>query len=104
MCLSITGTRLLNTCPPVSSCGTYSPYWSDDVPPTAVGAPATITAYMSDAPARGCKFDPPNNNRKLQVMRCSLRTPHDLIYKYIPSGVSGDNYVSDCIDAFCGMM
>ena len=77
--LYTTGTRLLNTCPPVESCGALRPYWSDDIPPTAVGATATITAYMSLVPHDSCKYDPVNWNRTLQVMRCSLRTPHDLI-------------------------
>ena len=99
-----TGTRLLNTCPLQFSCGTSWPYWSDDVPPTAVGVPATITAYMSAAPDKNyCKYEPLQYNRKLQVMRCSRITPHDLIYKYIPSGVGIDNYRKSCNKAFCGM-
>ena len=99
----VTGKRLLNTCPLYLSCGTLAPYWSDDVPPTAVGIPATITAYVSFAPNNICKYDPTNYNRKLQVMRCSLSTPHDLIYKYIPSGVGIDVYQDTCNKAFCGM-
>ena len=99
-----TGTRLLNTCPLYRSCGTDWPYWSDDVPPTAVGVPATITAYVSYAPDESfCKYDPTHLNKKLQVIRCSLSTPHDLIYKYIPSGVGDDVYQDTCSEAFCGM-
>ena len=70
--MSATGTRLLNTCPPMYSCGTANPYWSDDIPPAAVGELATITAYFSDGPYGPCKYDPTNWNRKLKVMRCSL--------------------------------
>ena len=101
--LYTTGTRLLNTCPLRHSCGTWYPYWSDDVPPTAVGVPATIIAYMSATYSDDCKFYPEEYSRKLQVMRCSLSTPHDLIYKYIPSGVGRDVYKDTCLYAFCGM-
>ena len=85
------------------SCGTATPYWSDDVPPTAVGVATTMTAYMSQAPGGSCKVDPPTYNRNLQVMRCSLRTPDDLIYKYTPHCIDEDRYVSICPFAFCGM-
>ena len=98
-----TGTRLLTTCPPLYSCGTASPYWSDDVPPTAVGVPATITAHTSFASKHHSKHKSKQYNRKLQVMRCSLSTPHDFIYKYIPSGVGRDVYRDTCWYAFCGM-
>ena len=98
-----TGTSLLDTCPPLYSCGALVPYWSDDVPPTEVGVPSTITAYLSFAPSASCKYNPRKYNRKLQVIRCSLSTPHDLIYKYIPSGVGDDVYISKCSMAFCGM-
>ena len=53
-----TATRPLNTCPLHYSCGTADPYWSDDVPLTAAGVPATITAYTSYAPHSSCKYDP----------------------------------------------
>ena len=102
----IAGTRLLNTCPPEYSCGTAAPYWSDDVPPTEVGVPATITAYLSNIPFPSCRTLPALFNRKLQVIRCSLNTPHDLIYKYTPSGIGDfDFYIdnSTCRFAFCGM-
>ena len=92
----ITGTRLLNTCPKYFSCGTYKPYWSDDVPPAAVGVPATITAYTVYGPH--CRYNP----AKLQVMRCSLNTPHDLIYKYLSMG--HHKYYTNCRYAFCGML
>ena len=73
------------------------PYCSDDVPPTKVGVPATITANMSAAPNESeCKCAPTYYNRKLQVMRFSLSTPHNLIYKYMTSNVGEDVKQDSC--------
>ena len=57
MIIYTASTRLLNTCPPVYSCGTDNSYWSDDVLPTEVGVLATITAYMSKALDYSCNFE-----------------------------------------------
>ena len=86
-----TGRRMLNTCPPVLSCGTYHPIWTDEEAPADVFCIATINTYAVD-PNECKKF-----THEVQVMRCSLDTEYDLIYRFI------GEYRSSCARAFCGM-
>ena len=82
---------MLNTCPPVKSCGTYNGIWTDEETPANVLSIATINAY--GAGNGNCKKYP----YKVQVMRCSLDTEYDLIYRY------DGEYKDTCFRAFCGM-
>ena len=91
--MSIVGNRLLHQCPRRFSCGTVTPLWSDDALPNQVGVPTTINVYGS-GPNGECKYPPATI--KVNVMRCSLETSHDLIYQYIGS------YYNTCAAAFCG--
>ena len=83
---------MLNFCPPMRSCGTYFPMWTDEEAPAEVLSLATISAYgrYYDVDCKHYIFD-------VQVMRCSLDTDYDLIYR-----LNGD-YMSACGFAFCGM-
>ena len=92
-----TGRRMLNTCPPEKSCGTWYPIWTDEEAPEDVLSPAAINVYASYYQPGGvsswCKY----NTHLVEVMRCSLDTDYDLIYRYI------GGYISSCDAAFCGM-
>ena len=85
------GNKMLDSCPKWFSCGGRYPYWTDYDMPKDIGLPTTITAY--GVVGRSCK----HVNRKMEVMRCSWRTKHDLIYRYT------DVYYIACSNAFCGM-
>ena len=67
-------------CPLYLSCGTVRAYWTDDDAPTTIGVPATINVYLSvsDDYSTDCKY----TAKLAEVMRCSLSTDHDLIYRY----------------------
>ena len=82
---------MLDTCPPIESCGAYHPIWTDEKAPADVLSTATIDTYGVG----------PNDCKKfaheVQVMRCSLDTEYDLIYRYI------GEYFPTCGRAFCGM-
>ena len=83
------GNQLLNRCPEPYSCGTYASLWSDETVPQEVGKVFNISVYSV---ARAiCK----HHTWSVQAMRCSLDTPHDIIYKAPGS--------SECKVAFCGM-
>ena len=103
---------MLDRCPEKYSCGTEIPIWTDEKMPQVVGVETTVNAYgveevkegghlaglfdlaFDSRTTRDCKHYP----MKLKVMRCSLNTPHDFIYK---PGV----YVKDpCAEGFCGMI
>ena len=95
-----TGRRMLNTCLPRLSCGARLPIWTDEDAPDEVLSPATVNVYASSYrhgyPQSECK-NFTFNTYQVQVMRCSLDTDYDLIYRYI-----GD-YYDECARAFCGM-
>ena len=86
---------MLNTCPPMYSCGTIYPMWTDEEMPEDVLSAATInaSAYAIGDPSSNCK----HFTFQVEVMRCSLDTDYDLIYRYIR------DYRSECLGAFCGM-
>ena len=87
------GNKILNTCPPIKSCGTLYPLWSDDVPPQRVGVKQTIYVYqVSFNECRAEKYP-------LQVIRCS---EHDFIYKHVHVSSPLSNFV--CANAFCAMV
>ena len=89
---------MLNTCPPEYSCGVASPIWTDEDAPEDVLSPATITAYVSAyEPGYTAPSDCMYNSLQVQVMRCSLDTEYDLVYRYI------GRYFSLCYIGFCGM-
>ena len=90
--LLMTGTHMLDTCPPSNSCGAVDPLWTNDVMPTRVGVVTKIIAYISFG-----LDDCMGLARDLKAIRCSLRTEHDFVYKY--TGF----YASQCKQAFCGM-
>ena len=98
---------MLDRCPEKYSCGTEIPIWTDEKMPQVVGVETIVNAYgveevkesgflglFGSRITRYCKQYP----MKLKVMRCSLDTPHDFIYK---PGV----YVKNpCAEGFCGMI
>ena len=86
---------MLNKCPRGYSCGTSLPVWTDEPMPTIIGIPTIITAYGSASLnyITKCKIF----TTQVEVMRCSLTTDHDLIYRY--RGI----HVDSCSTAFCGM-
>ena len=89
---------MLDTCPPKYSCGTVFPIWIDKEAPEDVLSPATVNVYSSASTS-----GPTSSNCKyitypVEVMRCSLDTDYDLIYRYI-----GDYTTQTCARAFCGM-
>ena len=86
------GNKTLDSCPGLTSCGTYYPYWTDGTMPTVVGVETTVTAYGV------YKTDCRNIQMQVKVMRCSWDTPHDLIYKQT------SNYTGTCHEAFCRTM
>ena len=91
-----TGRRLLNTCPPLGSCGTWLPIWTDEEAAEDVLSPATMIVYASKYhsgdPSSNCK----HYVYQIEVMRCSLDNDYDLIYRYI------EHYYVPCSAAFCG--
>ena len=59
--------------------------------PTEVGKISTINVY--GVYANSCRA----LTKPLRVMRCSLSTEYDLVYKY------GGQKTDSCSEAFCGM-
>ncbi|KAF6029059.1 hypothetical protein EB796_012639 [Bugula neritina] len=88
------GNRLLDTCPPVYSCGTYGGIWTDQPMPTRVGVVTTVFVYAS-RDGRGKGYTCKQSIWNISVMRCS-DSPHDLIYRY-------DNDYKGCNFGFCSM-
>ena len=89
---------MLNKCPRIHSCGSNLSYWTNDVMPKAVGIATNIYVYSSASKdgTVSCK----KYSLKAQVMRCSLKTDHDFVYKF------NDELEDDedlCAAAFCGM-
>ena len=91
-----TGRRMLNVCAPNFSCGTSYPIWTDAVIPMVVGQVSTVDAYA---------YCDKRVNYQLNVMRCSLNTDYDIIYKYTGyyNGRGNTWWDSSCNHAFCGM-
>ena len=83
------GNRLLDSCPPINSCGTIDGMWSDEVMPKRTGEIRVINVFASAG--YQCK----RFTYKLKVKKCSRRR-HDYIYRYL-----GDSH---CYLSFCGMM
>ena len=83
---------MLNSCPQPFSCGTMFSMWTDEPMPEEVGQQTLTYAY--DVHADYCKY----RATAIFVIRCSLNTDHDYIYKY------HGGYINDtCSSAFCGM-
>ena len=100
---NVAGTKMLNKCPKNHSCGANLPYWTDAAMPSDVGVPTNITVYgsWSDDYSSNCKL----HTAQVEVMRCSMSTDHDFIYRY--TGVNSrynTAYPSTCYLAFCGVM
>ena len=89
--LVLIGTKMLNRCPKLKSCGGYNPIWTDSAVPIQINVISNITAYA--AGEDNCK----SIVVKLQVTRCS-RDSDDLIYRYV-----GEPVVGKCRSAFCSM-
>ena len=83
---------MADTCPPIRSCGTSHPIWSDEDPPERILNITTVKAYIRNQSS--CK----HTTLIVEVMRCSQNTGYDLIYRYV--GTYTDN---DCKTAFCSM-
>lgn len=83
---------MLNKCPKMYSCGTRVPIWTDDVMPTSVGVPTAISAYQQTSNDQ-C----PGPHFALEVVRCSWKTEHDLVYRQVVASYH------TCSTAFCGM-
>lgn len=83
------GERLLNTCPPQSSCGTAFPLWSNSVMPSQIGIATDIQLYASYSGS--CA----EWTYKATVIKCS-DSQHDFVYRY-------DSPDRTC-SGFCGMM
>ena len=88
---------MLNTCPPQYSCGSRVAIWTDEEVPEDVLSAASITVYGSTYISHSTPADCLHFTYQVKVMRCSLDTDYDLIYRYI--GV----YHTSCEGAFCGM-
>ena len=86
------GNRILNTCPKDHSCGTHSPVWTNASMPVEVGKLSFIYAYR--VLGGDCTF----RELPLEVIRCSMDTDCDYIYRY-----SADYITGTCSIAFCGM-
>jgi hypothetical protein len=86
------GNRMLHSCPKCKSCGTYHPFWTDAAMPSVIGAETTVDVY--GVVRTDCK----SITRQAKVMRCSLDTPHELIYKQTR------DFTYACNEAFCGML
>ncbi|XP_067952069.1 uncharacterized protein [Watersipora subatra] len=89
------GNRLLNTCPPLRSCGGFYSFWTDSKMPQQVGAVSPIFVYSRHAeePEGDCK----EIAIDAVVVRCSWDTDHDYIYNII-----GKKY-EQCVATLCGM-
>lgn len=90
------GNSMLSTCPPLYSCGSYQPYWTDDYMPTEIGVPTQIQVYK--VRKNNCRSFP----RPVMVMRCSWNTNYDLVYKDIYSSTSNGHH-NPCSSTFCSM-
>ena len=86
--LGAAGNRLLDRCPPPSSCGTDGAMWSDATMPTVEGERKLVTVYGSWT--KGCK----DFTYHLSVLKCS-RDVNDYVYRH-----EGDNI---CWRGYCGM-
>ena len=84
------GNRMANTCPKMHSCGTINPIWSDEEPPPDALIISNMLAYLVDW--NNCR----SQTLALEVMRCSLESEYDLIYKYL-----GPYQPQNCASAFC---
>jgi len=85
------GTKLLDSCPPMYSCGAYVGLWSDAQMPSDIGVVTAFTA--SGSYTGGCNQYP----RRASVMKCS-NAASDFVYRY------DDPDSSTCYVGFCGMM
>ena len=81
----IAGSRLLNTPPKEFSCGTKTPFWSDNAMPSKVGVVKEIDIY-GDASKLLV--------RPLLVVKCSS---NDFVYRYV------GEYNETCTMAMCAM-
>lgn len=98
------GNRLLNTCPQPYSCGSISPYWTDEVMPTEVSKVKLIKVYQSANRPRHLAFldkligpNCKNNTKLIRVMKC----PDG---RYIYKVQQMDWVSSSCSSTFCGMI
>ena len=83
---------MADTCPQPNSCGTRYPIWSDEEPPEEILTISTINAYTVSS--GDCK----SSTLAVEVMRCSLDTDDDIIYRF-----TGSYLHSSCEYAFCGV-
>ena len=91
----LAGTRILNSCPPRSnSCGTRTPYLTDEPMPTQVGVETTIKAYGEEN--RRCKA----HETTLKVMKCLVNNKEFYIYQRTNEEPKKPY---TCSMAFCGM-
>ena len=84
------GNQILNKCPLPNSCGSDSPYYTDEKMPERVGE--RLETYLHTSHSRPCKMD---RSVPISVIRCSNK-PGDFVYMH--STVYGL-----CTAAFCGM-
>ena len=84
---------MANSCTMKKHCGGFDAYWTNATYPEAVGTPKQIVVFGTHAKARGCYM----HILDFLVLRCSLGTPYDIIYKFIGT------YNNRCDDAMCGM-
>ena len=85
---------MLDRCVVRNSCGAAAPKWSNAVIPMVLGKVFTVDAYTG--------YDK-RLTYKLDVMRCSLNTDFDIIYKYTGYLNGGFVWFNSCQGAFCGM-
>ncbi|XP_067930443.1 oncoprotein-induced transcript 3 protein-like [Watersipora subatra] len=84
------GTRMLNKCPPLQSCGSHVAIWTDSAHPTEVAVESSGMTYGSWT--SGCKTS--GRTFSLKIMKCS-NEPSDFIYK--------STITNGCSMSFCGM-
>lgn len=85
------GNRMLNVCPKWLSCGGKNPYWTDDAMPKEIGVVTQAKVY--GVVGTDCR----HVHQQVKVMRCSWKSPHDFVYRYV------DTLYQSCSNAFCGM-
>jgi len=83
------GRKMLNRCPPESSCGTTAGMWTDSLMPADVGVESVVEVFASYN--RKCKW----HVYQMAVVRCSSGNNYDFIYKYMGEDI--------CKLGFCGM-
>ena len=85
------GTHMLDSCPKWKSCGTLTPFWTDERMPKAIGVETMVEVY--GVREDNCRY----YTKNIKVIRCTWDTSYDFIYK------KTDDALTNCNQAFCSM-